>query len=282
MVLINDIRFGKDYFLNREGIYELKSELSPKHNTITLLWEDNNDIVAMLMAVEAIRDEVRYEASLDLVMPYIPYSAMDRRINDQLPTCEYMANIINRSKFDQVYVLDPHSNVAVTKINRLKEMDIQPIVDKVINEVSPDFIYYPDKGAYNKYPNIIDTHNIPVFHGYKFRDLQNKGKLSPEMQVDLCGIPIEKLKGSKVLIVDDICRKGGTAYYAAKNLKSMGVESVYLYVSHCEDCIEQGEIFKTDEIDRVFTTDSEYRITKVEDRQTKLLIIHNFRKYKTM
>ena len=278
MVEINDKRFDNRHFNNRECIY-LEKDLSDENNTITLLWESNADIGSLVMAVNYIRDRVPYTAKLNLEMPYIPYSAMDRQINDQLPSAIYFADFINSLQFDRIDVLDPHSEVVVNCLKNttdLHEIPLQPIIDKVINEVSPDFIYYPDKGAYNKYPNKIDTHGIPYFHGYKFRDLKNKGELSPEMQIDLCGIAIERLKGSHVLIIDDICRKGGTAYYAAKNLKKLGVEKVSLYVSHCEDCIEQGEVFKTDEISVVCTTDSEYAIAKVEDRQPKLRIVHSF------
>lgn len=66
-----------------------------------------------------------------------------------------------------------------------------------------------------------------------------------------------------VLIVDDICRKGGTAYYSSKNLHSLGVAGVYLYITHCEDVIEQGEILKNDTIKGVYTTDSEFQVAGV-------------------
>lgn len=279
MVRINNVTFGNKMFPNRERVY-VEVPLSSESNTIQFLWESDSDIGVMLMAIQYIRNNVPDTAKLNLEMPYIPYSAMDRWINDQIPSAIYFARFVNDLGFDEISVLDPHSQVVMTQLGfgkaNIIQIDLQSIIDKVISDVSPDFVYYPDKGAYSKYPNIIDTHGIRSFHGYKHRDLANKGKLSPEMQVDLCGIEARKLNGSKVLIIDDICRKGGTAYYAAKNLKQMGVAEVYLYVSHCEDCIEQGEIFNTDEINRVYTTDSEYQICKVADRQPKLVIIKEF------
>lgn len=276
MVKINNKRFDSKKFPNREVVYEEKP-LSAEYNVISLFWEDNQDIGSLVMAVQYIRENTPAEAKLYLEMPYIPYSAMDRWINEQIPSAIYFARVINNLGFDRIYVLDPHSEVVMKELSygkaELIEMSIQTIIENVIAEVKPNFIYYPDKGAYAKYPNILDTFDIPYFHGYKHRDLSNKGQLSPEMQVDLCGIKAEELKGSTVLIIDDICRKGGTAYYAAKNLHALGVSKVCLYVSHCEDCITEGNILTTDEIERVYTTESEYKVVNVEKAHSKLTVL---------
>jgi len=56
--------------------------------------------------------------------------------------------------------------------------------------------------------------------------------------------------------VDDICSKGGTFYHSAKKLKELGAKEVYLYISHCENSILQGEVLTSGLIERVFTTDS--------------------------
>ena len=66
----------------------------------------------------------------------------------------------------------------------------------------------------------------------------------------------ECIPGSIVLIVDDICSKGGTFYYSAKELKELGAKEVYLYISHCENSIFEGELLTGDWVDKVFTTDS--------------------------
>lgn len=277
MIKINNKRFDNKLFPNKEAVYE-EVPLSDKYNVIRLFWTGNEDIGSLMMAVQYIRDNTPSYTKLYLEMPYIPYSAMDRWINKQIPSAVYFARIINSLEFDEIRVLDPHSEVVMNELSYGKadliEMSIQTIIEKVIAEVKPDFIYYPDKGAYAKYPNILDTFDIPYFHGYKHRDLANKGKLSPEMQVDLCGIDPEKLKGSTVLIIDDICRKGWTAYYAAKNLHDLGVEKVCLYVSHCEEVISEGVILKTDEISKVYCTESEYLVTNLEISHDKLNILH--------
>jgi ribose-phosphate pyrophosphokinase len=78
----------------------------------------------------------------------------------------------------------------------------------------------------------------------------------------------KKLKGSNILIVDDICSKGGTFYHSAKKLKELGAKEVYLYISHCENSILQGEVLTSGIIERVFTTDS--ILTEEHDKITIL------------
>jgi ribose-phosphate pyrophosphokinase len=75
------------------------------------------------------------------------------------------------------------------------------------------------------------------------------------MGLDVSGAT-EMIPGSRFLIVDDICSKGGTFYHSAKKLKELGAAEVYLYISHCENSILQGEVLTSGLIEKVFTTDS--------------------------
>ena len=69
----------------------------------------------------------------------------------------------------------------------------------------------------------------------------------------------ENVKDKNILIVDDICSRGGTFYHAAKALKEAGAKHIYLYVSHCEETIFKGEIFSSGLIDHVYTTQSIFK-----------------------
>ena len=57
-------------------------------------------------------------------------------------------------------------------------------------------------------------------------------------------------------IVDDISSRGGTFYFSAKELKKLGANDIYLYISHCENTILEGEVLTSGLIKKVFTTDS--------------------------
>ena len=109
-------------------------------------------------------------------------------------------------------------------------------------------MFYPDEGAMKRYSGMADK---PYVFGMKKRDWatgQIKG-------LDVAGAT-EFIEGNRVLIVDDICSRGGTFYHSAKKLKELGAKEIYLYVSHCENTILEGEVLSSGLIEKVFTTDS--------------------------
>ena len=59
-----------------------------------------------------------------------------------------------------------------------------------------------------------------------------------------------------VLIVDDICSKGGTFYHSAKKLKALGAKNIYLYITHCENTILEGDLINSGLIKEIYTTDT--------------------------
>ena len=59
-----------------------------------------------------------------------------------------------------------------------------------------------------------------------------------------------------MLIIDDISSRGGTFYHSAKKLKELGADKVFLYVTHCENTILEGEVLTSGLIEKVFTTSS--------------------------
>ena len=91
----------------------------------------------------------------------------------------------------------------------------------------------------------------PYAFGLKRRDWET-GKIEG---LDVAG-NVGDIAGKDILIVDDICSRGGTFYFAAKKLKELGANNVYLYVSHCENTILNGEVLNGDLVKRVYTTDS--------------------------
>ena len=67
---------------------------------------------------------------------------------------------------------------------------------------------------------------------------------------------MSNIEGKNILIVDDICSKGGTFYFSAKKLKELGAKNIYLHITHCENTIFDGELLTSGLIKRIFTTDS--------------------------
>jgi ribose-phosphate pyrophosphokinase len=92
---------------------------------------------------------------------------------------------------------------------------------------------------------------MPYAFGIKKRDWTT-GKIEG---LDVAG-SVDKIKDSNILIIDDICSRGGTFYHSAKKLKELGAKKIYLYITHCENTILEGELLTSGLIERVYTTNS--------------------------
>ena len=93
-----------------------------------------------------------------------------------------------------------------------------------------------------------------------------------------CKLPVKfksSERSSSRSIVDDICSKGGTFYHSALKLKEFGATNIYLYVTHCENSIYDGELLKNNGlIEKIYTTDS--ILTNTES--PKIELVEEFRK----
>lgn len=218
---------------------------SVSQDTAMITWAYDND--AELFAVCCIAKELHESVdNVYLKLPYIPHARQDRKVSGRLFTLKVFAEIINSLNFKRVFVLDPHSDVSKALINNIREIDLRDFFNGLGDEsVTYDAIMFPDTGAAKKY-ECFNTKNLPVIIGNKHRNAD--GRIE---SYDLLGFP-EGVKS--VRIVDDICSYGGTFVAAAKALRERGVEKITLVVSHCENNILKGDVFKY--IDRVFTTDS--------------------------
>lgn len=191
-----------------------------------------------------------------LFLPYIPNARMDRVKNsDEIFTLKYFADFINSLEFESVYTRDPHSNVSCALINNLKVDSGFCYIISAIEKIGDDelVLFYPDEGAMKRYSEIIK--DIPYAFGVKKRDWRSGDILGLKMMND------EVVKGKNVLIVDDICSKGGTFYHSANALKEAGAKDIYLYVTHCEKTIFKGELINSDLIKHIFTTRSIFMLS---------------------
>lgn len=194
----------------------------------------------------------------ELILPYIPNARMDRVKNpDEVFTLKYFCEFINNLKFDAVYVDDPHSDVSMALLNNVRDRfstyEMVMTTIKKINKNGSVILYFPDNGAAKRYGSVLKQ---PFCYGSKNRDWRT-GEI---LGLDIVANGIE-LAGKDVLIVDDICSKGGTFYYSALKLREYGVKDIYLYVTHCENTIKEGELLKDNGlIKKIFTTDSIYSL----------------------
>jgi ribose-phosphate pyrophosphokinase len=229
-------------------------------------WFYENDAeLFTLICVKRYIDEHFYGCRIYLNMPYIPHARMDRVKNDEdVFTLKYFCETINSLHFDSVLARDAHSNVSLALLNVIFEEPISPYIHEAFDKAGAEALFFPDEGAMKRYS---DKSPYPYAFGMKKRDWKTGNILGLNL------INPENIVGKNVLIVDDICSKGGTFYHSAKALKAAGAKSVSLYVTHCEKTIVLGELASTDGlIDHVYTTKSifpDYLFTEDYDSHWK-------------
>lgn len=241
---IDITKFPDGALLLKENVL---SDVSHGYATIEWFFENNEELVALIYLVGHLR---QYGVShINLTMPYIPNARQDRvkHIEDVF-TLKYFADIINYLNFNSVRVLDPHSSVSEALINNIFVDTPKLYISKAMYNCNPDVLFYPDEGAMKRYSGMVP---FPCVFGIKFRDWAT-GKIQG---LEVAG-DIERIKGARILIVDDICSRGGTFYHSAKKLKELGAKEIHLYVTHCENTILEGEVLTSGLIEKVYTTNS--------------------------
>ncbi|SHK37078.1 ribose-phosphate pyrophosphokinase [Clostridium cavendishii DSM 21758] len=249
-------------FLN-EGIVEIKrfpngevlmnSEsfiLKDTTNEIKLKFENDEDITHLIF-LKGHLDELRLKCNL--VLPYMPYSRMDRTEGITVFTLKQLCRIINNLNFESVTIYEPHSEVSVALLNRVKVIDMsrnlaKELLVKVNGGKEEVYLVYPDAGAAKRYSKQINYEKILTAN--KERDFKTGFIKNLEINGNVQG------KSFKAIIIDDLCSKGGTFILTASKLKEMGATEIYLVITHCENTIFEGDILKTDLIKKVYTTNS--------------------------
>ena len=216
------------------------------HN-IEWYFENNEELLTLIFLVKHLKS---YDntTKVNLSLPYIPNARQDRvKTTEDVFTLKYFADIINYLNFNQVHVLDPHSSVSEALINNIIVHSPNYFIDKAMYNCRPDIMFYPDEGAMKRYSGMVDQ---PYAFGIKKRDWET-GKI---LGLELMNKDI--IKDTDVLIIDDICSRGGTFYHSAKALKDAGAKNIYLYVTHCENTILEGELLRSGLIEKIYTTNS--------------------------
>lgn len=243
MININEYPAKIDYF--PDGSFLIKENVSEwaetfKIRSVCFEWyfENNAELLALQFLAWHFQD---HGMITRLYMPYIPNARMDRVKNpEDVFTLKYFARIINSIGFEKVTVVDPHSAVSEALINNLKIIDASEYIKSVLEVLRHEpgilQVVFPDEGAEKRYGEFIPE-EIPVSSGMKIRDWST-GKI---LGLELHGASVAD--ADKVLIIDDICSYGGSAYYTAKHIKAMNPETkVYFYVTHCENSVLEGKL----------------------------------------
>lgn len=245
MIRVNGYELTQEHF--PDGTLRLNMPEADYSCMVDIEWRYEND--AELFTLICAR---RYfeDMPVMLYLPYIPHARQDRvkRPTDVF-TLKYFCEVINSLNFCTVVVDDAHSNVALALLDRVAQFDTTTHIEEAINDYCDEntVLFFPDEGSMKRYSDNI---KLPYSFGIKKRDWQT-GKILGYTIADE-----EVVNGKRVLIIDDICSRGGTFFHAARALKDAGATAIGLYVTHCENTILEGEIFSSGLIEKIYTTKS--------------------------
>ena len=229
-----------------------------------IVWHYEND--AELFTIMCIRDYYASHKAI-LYIPYLPHARMDRVKNpEDVFTLRTFARVINSMNFERVYVWDAHSNVGPALIDRCHDVNALTWIQEAITQLgyAKDNIclFFPDEGAQKRYGGMFPDYKQAF--GIKNRNWET-GKIEGYMIIGE-----DNVKDNHILIIDDICSYGNTFVKAAEALHEAGANGIDLYVTHCEEAVVRGDVFKCGLIDKVFTTDS---LVRSEEANSKLTIV---------
>lgn len=251
MIYFNNESVEIKKFPNGESlIYSENLKLRSDNNEIRIYFESDEDITHLIF-LKSHLDELRIKCNL--ILPYMPYSRMDRTEGITIFTLKYLCKLINSLNFESVTIYEPHSEVSTALLDRVKVVNISKILaerllEKLNNGKEDLYLVYPDAGAAKRYGKEIKYEKILI--GSKERDFKTGFIKKLEINGDI------KSKSFKAIIVDDLCSKGGTFMLTASKLKEIGATEIYLVVTHCENTVFQGELLNSDLITGIYTTDS--------------------------
>jgi ribose-phosphate pyrophosphokinase len=198
--------------------------------------------------------------SVELYIPYCIGGRSDRKF--QAGGINYIktviAPIINSQNFDEVRVIDPHSDVLEACINNFVKYSNYNLIDISLKDIYNGDIYNkdkvclvsPDAGAYKKIFDVAKMFKIKsIITASKVRDLDTGKILRTEVP------SIESHTDMKYVIVDDICDGGRTFIELAKVIKEQKPDAeIYLIVTHGIFSAGFGEL--NNYFNKIFTTNS--------------------------
>lgn len=238
MIKINNKEIEINLFPNNELLLKTDylNTLKEPFN-INFSFYNNQDVLELLFVLAHLDDI--HQTNYDLYIHYMPYSRMDRNENGNCFSLKHICSLLNKFVVNacNVYIVEPHSDVTINLLNAKRVNVITPLMKHILSKHHDiDMICYPDNGAKQRFQD--DEVELPVVFCNKVRDFDTGNIIGLGLDGDI------NVKDKNILILDDLCSKGGTFYHTANKLKENGAKNIYLGLCHIEYTIEKGELLK--------------------------------------
>ncbi len=225
----------------------------------------NDNLMELLLMVSTMR---RASArKITAVIPYYGYARQDRKMDSRVPiSAADVAKLLETMGVDRVISIDLHCGqiqgffspkvpcdnlpAGIVAVDHIKNLDLQNTV-----------IVSPDAGGVHRAKQFRDKLATKGINSNFAMIIKQRGKQTVSEDGEIVtGIDkmdiIGDVKGSDVIIVDDIIDTAGTLCKAANSLAEAGARKVYAFATHG---VFSGPAFKRIEescLERVFVTDT--------------------------
>lgn len=206
-------------------------------------YDGDEDLFQLLLIGEYFEKVFVDLGKLNLFIPYIPYSRMDRFTDKEYEQFSSLKRLLYR--YYDIVTCDLHNSSTSKGLKNFK-FNFSELEDLLSHYNS---IILPDKTAFLRFTN---------YFGFDYRMIVlDKVRENDKILSKIVFNNYDSLSSLDFLIVDDICSKGGTFINASelvrKELNDLSI-TIDLFVSHAENGIFAGDLFS--HIDHVYTTDS--------------------------
>lgn len=228
-IYANGIGIGVKSFIFNGGEVQVALEnFNSTKQPITIKADltNSDDVMALLLTVDAIRRLHGSKTPLHLHCPYLPYARQDRVMNvGESLGLKVMSDLINSLNFEQVHLWDVHSDVALATLNNVVHLEQQIFTQRIPVDWKNIVLVAPDAGALKKVYKTAKQHGSPVVRADKTRSV---------VDGSITGTTVysEHVGDRSFLILDDICDGGRTFTELAKELQKLTNGNIYLYVTH--------------------------------------------------
>ena len=183
-----------------------------------------------------------------LAIPYYGYARQDKRFSPgEAISARVIADVLAES-CDGIVILDLHAPDALEGMGLPIEFvsSMPEIADSLHNDVAPDFILSPDKGAISRASEVAGLIGCEFSYLEKTRVDAHTIEHTPK---DL------DVSGRVVAIVDDMISTGGTICRASDALRRQGAKEIHAACTH--GLFTGGALSRlANHVDGVHTTDS--------------------------
>lgn len=183
-----------------------------------------DDLVILLLLLDALKGLGYKEDQITVCLPYLPYGRADRRF--RAGDCFGKDFLVRSLKGLKIVTYDEHSSTHSEILNQSPEIEQEKSISRFVlpwcREV-PLTVVFPDEGAKLRY-KLPENLTIPVLFGTKKRDPESGAILEYSISGDITT--------PDVLVIDDICDGGATFLQLGAALRKQTAADLHLHVSH--------------------------------------------------